>query len=285
MKSNIKQPKFLKIFKKDKHKEVAFPETKETFSKSNIFEVNNFSLWYKHGEKQALFDINANIKLKKITSFIGPSGCGKSTFLRTLNRMNDLIEGVIQEGDIFFDGINIKSKKIPITSLRARVGMVFQKPTPFPISIYDNVAYGPKSNGIHDKKVLDKIVKESLEGAALWESVKNNLSDLGTSLSGGQQQRLCIARAIAMEPDVLLMDEPTSSLDPISTIKIEELILQLRQKYTIIIVTHSMAQAQRISDETFFFYQGKIIETGKTKKIFLNPKKQETKDYINGRIG
>ncbi|MGL6125345.1 MAG: phosphate ABC transporter ATP-binding protein PstB [Metamycoplasmataceae bacterium] len=272
-------------FKKRKQGDTGIIETKETFSKENVFEVRNFSLWYRNGEKQALFDIKANIKLNKITSLIGPSGCGKSTFLRSLNRMNDLIEGVIQEGDIFFDGTNIKSKKIPITTLRTRVGMVFQKPTPFPISIYDNVAYGPKSNGIHDKKVLDKIVKESLEGAALWKDVENNLNDLGTGLSGGQQQRLCIARAIAMEPEVLLMDEPTSSLDPISTVKIEELILQLKEKYTIIIVTHSMAQAQRISDETFFFYQGKIIETGETKKIFLNPENKETKDYINGRIG
>ncbi len=284
MKLNLKTSFLGKISKK-KDKEAILVETKETFSKSNIFEVNNFSLWYKNGEKQALYDINTNIKLKKITSFIGPSGCGKSTFLRTLNRMNDLIDGVIYEGDVFFDSINIKSKKIPVTTLRSRVGMVFQKPTPFPISIYDNVAYGPKSNGIHDKKVLDKIVQESLENAALWEDVKNNLDDLGTSLSGGQQQRLCIARAIAMEPEVLLMDEPTSALDPIATMKIEELILELKKKYTIIIVTHSMAQAQRISDETFFFYQGKIVETGKTKKIFLNPKNKETKDYINGRIG
>ncbi|MGL5205802.1 MAG: phosphate ABC transporter ATP-binding protein PstB [Metamycoplasmataceae bacterium] len=276
---------FLDKLKKKRKEDTLILEVKEDFSNENIFEVNNFSLWYKNGEKQALFNLNANIKLNKITSLIGPSGCGKSTFLRSLNRMNDLIEGVLQEGEIFFDGINIKSKKIPITTLRTRVGMVFQKPTPFPISIYENVAYGPKSNGIHDKKVLDKIVRESLEGAALWKDVENNLNDLGTSLSGGQQQRLCIARAIAMEPEVLLMDEPTSSLDPISTIKIEELILQLKEKYTIIIVTHSMAQAQRISDETFFFYQGNIIETGETKKIFLNPEIKETKDYINGRIG
>ncbi|MGL5732803.1 MAG: phosphate ABC transporter ATP-binding protein PstB [Metamycoplasmataceae bacterium] len=284
MKSN-KKLSFLDKLKKKKQGDTAIIEIKEDFSKDNIFEVNDFSLWYKGGEKQALFNISANIKLNKITSLIGPSGCGKSTFLRSLNRMNDLIEGVLHEGEIFFDGTNIKSKKIPITTLRTRVGMVFQKPTPFPISIYENVAYGPKSNGIHDKKVLDKIVRESLEGAALWKDVEHNLNDLGTSLSGGQQQRLCIARAIAMEPEVLLMDEPTSSLDPISTIKIEELILQLKEKYTIIIVTHSMAQAQRISDETFFFYQGKIIETGETKKIFLNPENQETKDYINGRIG
>ncbi|MGL5592175.1 MAG: phosphate ABC transporter ATP-binding protein PstB [Metamycoplasmataceae bacterium] len=284
MKAN-KKLSFLDKFKKKQQWETGILEVKEDFSKENIFEVNDFSLWYKNGEKQALFNINAHIKLNRITSLIGPSGCGKSTFLRSLNRMNDLIEGVLQQGEIFFDGTNIKSKKMPITTLRTRVGMVFQKPTPFPISIYENVAYGPRSNGIHDKKVLDKIVRESLEGAALWNDVENNLNDLGTSLSGGQQQRLCIARAIAMEPEVLLMDEPTSSLDPISTIKIEELILQLKKKYTIIIVTHSMAQAQRISDETFFFYQGNIIENGETKKIFLNPEKKETKDYINGRIG
>lgn len=280
-----KQNKTMFSFLRKNKTENIIIEHKENFNKNNIFEISNFSLWYKDGAKQALFDINANIKLKKITSFIGPSGCGKSTFLRALNRMNDLIEGVICEGDIFFDNRNIKSKKIPVTTLRARVGMVFQKPTPFPISIYENVAYGPKSNGIYDKKILDKIVEDSLQWAALWEDVKDNLNDLGTGLSGGQQQRLCIARAIAMEPEVLLMDEPTSALDPIATVKIEELILQLRKKYTIIIVTHSMAQAQRISDETFFFYQGKILETGRTKKIFLNPRKKETKDYINGRIG
>lgn len=285
MNKTLKEKIISKFKKYNKNNETAIIEIKENFNKNNIFEISNFSLWYKNGYKQALFNINTNIKLKKITAFIGPSGCGKSTFLRSLNRMNDLIEGAIYEGDIFFDKINIKSKKIPPTILRSRVGMVFQKPTPFPISIYDNVAYGPKSNGVHDKKTLDKIVEDSLKNAALWEDVKDILNDLGTSLSGGQQQRLCIARAIAMEPEVLLMDEPTSALDPIATIKIEELILELKKKYTIIIVTHSMAQAQRISDETFFFYQGQIIETGTTKKIFLRPSKKETKDYINGRIG
>ena len=250
-----------------------------------VFEIKNLSLWYKNGAKQALFNISTEIKLKKVTAFIGPSGCGKSTFLRELNRMNDQIEGVITEGNIFLEGENIRSKKMPTTLLRSRVGMVFQKPTPFPISIYENVAYGPKSNGIHDKKVLDKIVENALKDAALWDDVKNNLNDLGTGLSGGQQQRLCIARAIALEPEVLLMDEPTSALDPIATSKIEELILKLSEKYTIVIVTHSMAQAQRISHETFFFYQGKIIEKGDTKQIFLRPKDKKTKDYINGRIG
>lgn len=262
-----------------------FKENLEQINKENAFEIENLSLWYKNGQKQALFNINTNIKLNKVTALIGPSGCGKSTFLRELNRMNDEIEGVKKEGNIFFEGKNINSKKFPVTLLRTKVGMVFQKPTPFPISIYDNVAYGPKSNGIHDKKTLDKIVENALTHAALWDEVKDNLLELGTSLSGGQQQRLCIARAIALEPDVLLMDEPTSALDPIATAKIEELILLLSKKYTIVIVTHSMAQAQRISDETIFFYKGEIIEKGATKQVFLRPNNNKTKDYINGRIG
>ena len=262
-----------------------FKENLEQTNKENAFEIENLSLWYKNGQKQALFNINTNIKLNKVTALIGPSGCGKSTFLRELNRMNDEVEGVKKEGNIFFEGKNINSKKFPVTLLRTKVGMVFQKPTPFPISIYDNVAYGPKSNGIHDKKTLDKIVENALTHAALWDEVKDNLLELGTSLSGGQQQRLCIARAIALEPDVLLMDEHTSALDPIATAKIEELILLLSKKYTIVIVTHSMAQAQRISDETIFFYKGEIIEKGKTKQVFLRPNNKKTKDYINGRIG
>ena len=279
---------FKNIFKfknKSNDKQVEIKEKLEHQNSEAIFVVENLSLWYKNGRKQALFDISTEIKLNKVTAFIGPSGCGKSTFLRELNRMNDQIEGAISEGNIFLENENIRSKKMPTTLLRSRVGMVFQKPTPFPISIYENVAYGPKSNGIHDKKILDKIVENSLKDAALWEEVKNNLNDLGTSLSGGQQQRLCIARAIALEPEVLLMDEPTSALDPIATAKIEELILKLAKKYTIAIVTHSMAQAQRISDETFFFYEGRIIEQGPTKQIFLRPKNSKTKDYINGRIG
>lgn len=257
----------------------------ESYDPKKVFSVKNFSLWYKDGKKQALFDLNTDIRIKKISAFIGPSGCGKSTFLRSLNRMNDLIDGVKTEGDIFFEGQNIHSKKLSTLLLRTKVGMVFQKPSPFPISIYENIAYGPKSNGVHDKEILDKIVEKSLKSAALWEEVKDNLHDLGTSLSGGQQQRLCIARAIAIEPDVILMDEPTSALDPIATAKIEELILELKKKYTIIIVTHSMAQAQRISDYTYFFYKGKIIEKGTTKQIFLRPRKKITKDYINGKIG
>ena len=279
---------FKNIFKfknKSNDKQREIKERLDLQNSEAIFVVENLSLWYKNGRKQALFDITTEIKLNKVTAFIGPSGCGKSTFLRELNRMNDQIEGAISEGNIFLENENIRSKKMPTTLLRSRVGMVFQKPTPFPISIYENVAYGPKSNGIHDKKILDKIVENSLKDAALWEEVKNNLNDLGTSLSGGQQQRLCIARAIALEPEVLLMDEPTSALDPIATAKIEELILKLAKKYTIVIVTHSMAQAQRISDETFFFYEGRIIEQGPTKQIFLRPKNSKTKDYINGRIG
>ena len=264
---------------------IPFQETISEHDENAIFEVENLSLWYNHGKKQALFDITTKIRLNKITALIGPSGCGKSTFIRALNRMNDQYEGLITEGNIYLAGENIRSKKMPATTLRSRVGMVFQKPTPFPSSIYENIAYGPRSNGIHDKKTLDQIVEQSLKSAALWEEVKDNLHDSGTSLSGGQQQRLCIARAIALEPEVLLMDEPTSALDPIATAKVEELILQLREKYTIIIVTHSMAQAQRISDETFFFWQGEIIEQGRTKQLFLRPKQKKTKDYINGRIG
>lgn len=266
-------------------KKIPFVESLDNVDKKHIFEIQNLSLWYKNGEKQALFDISTKIKFNKVTAFIGPSGCGKSTLLRELNRMNDQTDGVISCGNIFLNGENIRSSKMPPTKLRSRVGMVFQKPTPFPISIYENIAYGPRSNGITDPRILDEIVRKSLENAALWDEVKNNLHDLGTGLSGGQQQRLCIARAIALEPEVLLMDEPTSALDPIATSKIEELILQLREKYTIIIVTHSMNQAQRISDETFFFLGGKIIEQGKTKQIFLRPKNKQTKDYINGRIG
>ncbi len=278
--------KFFKFnWKKNEKNSIPFIEKLETENKQNVFEIQNLSLWYKNGAKQALFDINTEIKLNKVTALIGPSGCGKSTFLKELNRMNDEIEGVIREGNIFLEGKNIRSKKFPTTLLRSKVGMVFQKPTPFPISIYENVAYGPKSNGIYDKEILDKIVEQALINTFLWDEVKNNLNDLGTGLSGGQQQRLCIARAIALEPEILLMDEPTSALDPIATAKIEELILKLSEKYTIIIVTHSMTQAQRISDETIFFYQGKIIEKGKTKQIFLRPKDKKTKDYINGRIG
>ncbi|MGL4950221.1 MAG: phosphate ABC transporter ATP-binding protein PstB [Mycoplasma sp.] len=258
---------------------------KSDYNKENIFEVEKYNFWYNNGKKQALFDININIKKGKVTSLIGPSGCGKSTFIKNLNRMNDLIDGVSSSGSIWFNKINIKSDKLTDVELRSRVGMVFQKPTPFEMSIYDNVAFGPRSHGVTNKKKLDSIVEEALKDAALWDEVKADLSASGTSLSGGQQQRLCIARAIALHPEVILMDEPTSALDPIATTKIEELILKLAKKVTIVVVTHSMAQAQRISDDTVFFYQGRIIESGPTKQIFTKPTMRQTKDYVNGKIG
>ena len=275
------------IFKSITAKQKTLLETKKAgFNKDNIFEVENFDFWYRAQNKQALFNINIKIPRKKVTAFIGPSGCGKSTFLRCLNRMNDQIDNTESEGNIYFDdGTNLKSPKLDTLELTTRVGMIFQKPSPFPMSIYDNIAYGPRSHGINDKKTLDKIVEDSLKGAALWDEVKNNLYDLGTSLSGGQQQRLCIARAIALKPEVLLMDEPTSGLDPIATSKIESLVLSLRKDYTIIIVTHSMAQAQRVSDYTAFFYQGKLIEMDTTKKIFTSPENKKTREYISGKIG
>ncbi|RXY97151.1 phosphate ABC transporter ATP-binding protein [Malacoplasma penetrans] len=250
-----------------------------------MFEIRDLNFYYENGKKQALYDVNLDIKKNKVTSFIGPSGCGKSTFLRLLNRMNELLPNTTFDGDIYFEKQNIYSKKFSVLDLRIKVGMVFQKATPFPMSIYDNVAFALKNQGIKNKKILDETIEKSLRSAALWDEVKDNLNDIATDLSGGQQQRLCIARAIACKPSVLLMDEPTSALDPIATSKIEELIMELKEKYTIIIVTHSMAQAQRISDETVFFCQGKIIENGPTKNIFLKPKEKKTRDYINGRIG
>lgn len=258
---------------------------KDDFDESNIFEVRDLNFFYENGKKQALFDVNLDIKKNKVTSFIGPSGCGKSTFLRLLNRMNELLPNTTFDGDIYFEKQNIYSKRFSVLDLRIKVGMVFQKATPFPMSIYDNVAFALKNQGIRNKKILDETIEKSLRSAALWDEVKDNLNDIATGLSGGQQQRLCIARAIACKPSVLLMDEPTSALDPIATSKIEELIMELKEKYTIIIVTHSMAQAQRISDETVFFFGGKIVESGPTKNIFLKPKEKKTRDYINGRIG
>ena len=246
-------------------------------------DVKNLNLWY--GEKQALFDINMPIYENKITALIGPSGCGKSTFLRCLNRMNDLIKGVRIEGEVLLDGKNIYDKDVDVVELRKRVGMVFQKPNPFPMSIYDNVAYGPRIHGIKDKKELDKIVEWALKKAALWDEVKDNLDKSALSLSGGQQQRLCIARTIAVKPEVILMDEPTSALDPISTLKIEELMVELAKDYTIVVVTHNMQQASRVSDYTAFFLMGTLIEFGETEQIFLNPQKKETDDYISGRFG
>lgn len=238
-----------------------------------------------YGSKAALKNISIQIPEKKVTAFIGPSGCGKSTFLRSLNRMNDLIDGVRIEGDIRIDNIDIYDKNIDVVTLRKKVGMVFQKSNPFAKSIYENVAYGPKINGIKNRAQLDEIVETALKNAAIWEEVKDRLGDSALGLSGGQQQRLCIARTLAVNPEIVLMDEPASALDPLSTAKIEELIVQLKEKYTIVIVTHNMQQAARISDNTAFFYLGELIEYDKTRKIFTNPEKKQTEDYITGRFG
>lgn len=245
-------------------------------------QVKNFNLFYENFH--ALKDINLSIQEKEITAFIGPSGCGKSTLLKSINRMNDLVDGCKIQGEILLDRQNIYNK-ININLLRKRVGMVFQKPNPFPMSIYDNIAFGPKTHGIKNKMQLNEIVEESLKKAAIWEDVKDRLHKSALGLSGGQQQRLCIARALAIEPEVLLMDEPTSALDPISTTKIEDLVLELKQHYTIIIVTHNMQQAARISDKTAFFLLGEVIEFGETKQIFSMPKEKKTEDYITGRFG
>ena len=239
-----------------------------------------------YGDKKAIDEVSIDIPTKYVTAFIGPSGCGKSTFLRTLNRMNDTIPSARVEGDIMLDGEDIYRSKMDVVQLRARVGMVFQKPNPFPKSIYDNIAYGPKIHGLAEgKEELDAIVERSLKRAGLWEEVKDRLSDSGTALSGGQQQRLCIARAIAVDPEVILMDEPCSALDPIATAKIEELIAELNGRYAIVIVTHSMQQAARVSQRTAFFHLGKMVEYGRTSDIFTNPLEQRTQDYITGRYG
>ncbi len=244
--------------------------------------IKNLDLFY--GDNQALKDINIDIKENKVTALIGPSGCGKSTFLRTLNRMNDLIENVTIKGKIEVDGEDIYQTE-DVIKLRTKVGMVFQKPNPFPMSIYDNIAYGPRIHGIRDQHILDKIVEESLRGAAIWDEVKDRLKTSALGLSGGQQQRICIARAIAMKPEVILMDEPTSALDPISTSKVEELIEELKKDYTIVIVTHNMQQAARISDDTAFFLNGVLVEYSETKDMFTAPKDKRTEDYITGRFG
>lgn len=250
---------------------------------STIIEAKNLNLWY--GAHHALHDVNIEIPEHEITALIGPSGCGKSTFLKTLNRMNDLVEGIRIEGEINYGGQNIYDPSVDTTWLRKQIGMVFQKANPFPMSIYDNVAYGPRTHGIRSKVKLDEIVEESLRGAAIWDEVKDRLKKSALGLSGGQQQRLCIARALAVKPDVLLMDESTSALDPISTSKIEDLAAELKKDYTIIMVTHNMQQAARISDKTAFFLLGELVEFGDTEQMFSMPKNKKTEDYITGRFG
>lgn len=249
----------------------------------DIITANNLSIWY--GNNQALRDVTISIPEKSITALIGPSGCGKSTFLKTLNRMNDLVEGVKIEGQVCYGNTDIFAPSVDVNELRREVGMVFQKPNPFPMSIYDNIAYGPRTHGITGKAKLDDIVEKALRDAAIWDEVKDRLKKNAIGLSGGQQQRLCIARALAVEPQVLLMDEPTSALDPISTSRIEELTMQLKEKYTIVIVTHNMQQAVRISDSTAFFLLGELVEFGKTEELFSNPRDKRTEDYITGRFG
>ena len=250
---------------------------------SNIITVKDLCLWY--GSHKALKDININIPDQSITALIGPSGCGKSTFLKTLNRMNDLIPDINITGDVRYQGKDIFGADVDVSQLRREIGMVFQKPNPFPMSIYDNIAYGPRTHGIKAKAQLDEIVERSLRDAAIWDEVKDRLKKNALGLSGGQQQRLCIARALAVEPNVLLMDEPTSALDPISTSKIEELAMELKEKYTIVIVTHNMQQAVRISDNTAFFLLGELVEYDNTEKLFSTPEDQRTEDYITGRFG
>ena len=250
---------------------------------SNIISVKDMCLWY--GEHQALTNVNIDIPGNSITAFIGPSGCGKSTFLKTLNRMNDLIPSVKITGDVKYNEVDIFSKDIDVNQLRKEIGMVFQKPNPFPMSIYDNIAYGPRTHGITKKVQLDEIVENALKDASIWDEVKDRLKKNALGLSGGQQQRLCIARALAVQPKVLLMDEPTSALDPISTSRIEELVMELKEKYTIVMVTHNMQQAVRVSDYTAFFLLGELVEFGKTDEVFSQPNDKRTEDYITGRFG
>jgi phosphate transport system ATP-binding protein len=248
-----------------------------------LLEIDSLRLWY--GQKQALHGISLRIPEKRITAFIGPSGCGKSTLLRCINRLNDLVDGVRIEGDIRFEGRSIYAPEVDVNALRKRVGMVFQKSNPFPKSIYENVAYGCRIHGTNSRRELDEVVEKSLRGAALWDEVKDRLDDSALGLSGGQQQRLCIARAIAVEPDVILLDEPCSALDPIATAKVEELMQTLKDRYTLVVVTHNMQQASRASDYTAFLYLGELVEYGPTEKVFVNPMKRQTEDYITGRFG
>ena len=252
-------------------------------SDKTIIESRGLSLYY--GDNHALKDISIQIPANKITALIGPSGCGKSTFLKTLNRMNDLVPGVRIDGEVFYNGENIYGKDVDVTRLRRQIGMVFQKANPFPMSIYDNIAYGPRTHGVRGKAKLDDIVERSLRDAAIWDEVKDRLGKSALGLSGGQQQRLCIARALAVEPDILLMDESTSALDPISTSKIEELAMELKNRYTVVMVTHNMQQAVRVSDETAFFLLGELVEFGETERLFSHPQDKRTEDYITGRFG
>ena len=252
-------------------------------SDKTIIESRGLNLYY--GDNHALKDISIQIPANKITALIGPSGCGKSTFLKTLNRMNDLVEGVKIDGEVLYNGENIYGKDVDVTRLRKQIGMVFQKANPFPMSIYDNIAYGPRTHGIRGKARLDDIVERSLRDAAIWDEVKDRLNKSALGLSGGQQQRLCIARALAVEPDILLMDESTSALDPISTSKIEDLAMELKNRYTVIMVTHNMQQAVRVSDKTAFFLLGELVEFGDTERVFSHPQEKRTEDYITGRFG
>ncbi len=270
------------IYNNGKTAELVKDDSTSSASKS-VYDTQQLNLWY--GDNHALKNIDLDIKQNEVTAIIGPSGCGKSTYLKTLNRMVELVPSVKTSGQILYWGRNIFDKDYGVEELRTRVGMVFQKPNPFPKSIYDNIAYGPRIHGIKNKKILDEIVEKSLRGAAIWDEVKDRLHENAYSVSGGQQQRICIARALAIEPDVILMDEPTSALDPISTLKIEELVQELKKDYSIIIVTHNMQQAARISDKTAFFLNGEVIEYDKTDTIFSNPSDKRTEDYISGRFG
>jgi len=254
--------------------------TADAKAKLKIVDLNFY-----YGQSQALFNVNLSIRLNSVTGFIGPSGCGKSTLLRCVNRLNDLVEGARVEGRIELDGMNVNAPGVNVTDLRKRVGMVFQRSNPFPKSIYDNVAYGPRLHGLRDRQTLDQLVENSLQGAGLWEEVKDRLTQSALGLSGGQQQRLCIARALAVQPDVILMDEPCSALDPIATARIEELVFILKERYTVVIVTHNMQQAARVSDQCGFFLMGELVECGDTKTIFTTPRNKRTEDYITGRFG
>ncbi|MCL4109064.1 UNVERIFIED_CONTAM: hypothetical protein GTU68_032187, partial [Idotea baltica] len=269
---------------------VAIPTVKTDFaddpsSENRVIKIRTKDLNFFYGQNQVLFDVSMQVPEKSVMALIGPSGCGKSTFLRTLNRMNDIVEGTRHTGDVLIEDTDIFGKDIDVVRLRKRVGMVFQKSTPFPKSIFDNVAYGPRIAGEKDKTVLSGIVEKSLKRAALWGEVKDRLGSSAMALSGGQQQRLCIARTMATDPDIILMDEPASALDPASTARIEDLIFELREKYTIVIVTHNMQQAARVSQFTSFFFEGKLIESGNTRELFTNPKQKQTEDYITGRFG